>query len=233
MVQKNVLAMSGKAVEAAGDVHVLLLDKTGTITLGNRQAVALLPAPGVDAGGAGATRRSSRRSPTRRRRGAASSSLAEKLGQPRADRRRSAGSRVRPVHRPDAHERRRRRRPRDPQGRRRSREGAAREARFPATCRSEVDEIARQGGTPLVVAEHRASARSHPSQGRRQGRPGRALQSLPGDGHPHGDDHRRQPAHRGGDRQGGGRRRLPGRRPRRRTSWRSSGGSRRAVTWWR
>src|SRR5665811_940421 len=47
LVQKNVLAMSGKAVEAAGDVHVLLLDKTGTITHGNRQAVALLPAPGV------------------------------------------------------------------------------------------------------------------------------------------------------------------------------------------
>ncbi|MGA2587939.1 MAG: potassium-transporting ATPase subunit KdpB [Candidatus Aminicenantales bacterium] len=47
MVQKNVLAMSGRAVEAAGDVDVLLLDKTGTITLGNRQATAFLPAPGV------------------------------------------------------------------------------------------------------------------------------------------------------------------------------------------
>ena len=47
LVQKNVLAMSGRAVEAAGDVDVLLLDKTGTITLGNRQATALLPAPGV------------------------------------------------------------------------------------------------------------------------------------------------------------------------------------------
>ncbi len=47
LVQKNVLAMSGRAVEAAGDVDVLLLDKTGTITLGNRQAVAFFPAPGV------------------------------------------------------------------------------------------------------------------------------------------------------------------------------------------
>jgi len=47
MVQKNVLAMSGRAVEAAGDVDVLLLDKTGTITLGDRQATAFLPAPGV------------------------------------------------------------------------------------------------------------------------------------------------------------------------------------------
>ncbi len=48
LVQHNVLAMSGRAVEAAGDVSTLLLDKTGTITLGNRQAVAFVPAPGVD-----------------------------------------------------------------------------------------------------------------------------------------------------------------------------------------
>ncbi len=47
LVQRNVLAMSGRAVEAAGDVDVLLLDKTGTITLGNRQASELLPAEGV------------------------------------------------------------------------------------------------------------------------------------------------------------------------------------------
>src|SRR5260221_13748109 len=45
LVQRNVLAMSGRAVEAAGDVDVLLLDKTGTITLGNRMATAFLPAP--------------------------------------------------------------------------------------------------------------------------------------------------------------------------------------------
>ncbi len=48
LVQRNVLAMSGRAVEASGDVDVLLLDKTGTITLGNRQAVNFIPAPGVD-----------------------------------------------------------------------------------------------------------------------------------------------------------------------------------------
>ena len=47
LVQRNVLAMSGRAVEAAGDVSALLLDKTGTITLGNRHAVAFIPAPGV------------------------------------------------------------------------------------------------------------------------------------------------------------------------------------------
>ncbi|PYS39151.1 MAG: K(+)-transporting ATPase subunit B, partial [Acidobacteria bacterium] len=47
VLQRNVLAMSGRAVEAAGDVDVLLLDKTGTITLGNRMAVGFHPAPGV------------------------------------------------------------------------------------------------------------------------------------------------------------------------------------------
>ena len=47
LVRFNVLATSGRAVEAAGDVDVLLLDKTGTITLGNRQAAAFIPAPGV------------------------------------------------------------------------------------------------------------------------------------------------------------------------------------------
>jgi K+-transporting ATPase ATPase B chain len=48
MVQANVIAMSGRAVEAAGDVDVLLLDKTGTITLGNRQACEFIPAEGVN-----------------------------------------------------------------------------------------------------------------------------------------------------------------------------------------
>src|ERR1700691_572324 len=47
VVQRNVLAMSGRAVEAAGDVDTLLLDKTGTITLGNRRATEFMPAPGV------------------------------------------------------------------------------------------------------------------------------------------------------------------------------------------
>ncbi|PRB63527.1 potassium-transporting ATPase subunit KdpB [Microbacterium sp. MYb45] len=49
LVQRNVLAMSGRAVEAAGDVTTLLLDKTGTITYGNRRAHEVLPLPGVDA----------------------------------------------------------------------------------------------------------------------------------------------------------------------------------------
>ncbi len=48
LVQRNVLAMSGRAVEAAGDVNTLLLDKTGTITLGNRQASEFAPVPGIE-----------------------------------------------------------------------------------------------------------------------------------------------------------------------------------------
>ena len=56
MIQANVIAMSGRAVEAAGDVDVLLLDKTGTITMGNRQAVELIPAAGVEPGASGRRR---------------------------------------------------------------------------------------------------------------------------------------------------------------------------------
>src|SRR4029434_3926815 len=48
MIQRNVIAMSGRAVEASGDVDVLLLDKTGTITFGNRAATQFLPAPGIE-----------------------------------------------------------------------------------------------------------------------------------------------------------------------------------------
>jgi K+-transporting ATPase ATPase B chain len=71
MIQKNVIAMSGRAVEAAGDVDVLLLDKTGTITLGNRRATEFLP-PRGDEPKRWPTPRSSPRSPTRRPRAAAS-----------------------------------------------------------------------------------------------------------------------------------------------------------------
>jgi P-type E1-E2 ATPase len=72
MMQANVIATSGRAVEAAGDVDVLLLDKTGTITLGNRQASAFLPGRGRHRAN-WPTPRSSPRSPTKRRKAAASS----------------------------------------------------------------------------------------------------------------------------------------------------------------
>jgi K+-transporting ATPase ATPase B chain len=79
LLQRNVLAMSGRAVEAAGDVDVLLLDKTGTITLGNRQATRFLPAPGVTEQEL-PTPRNLRRSPTKRPKAAASSCWRKKFG---------------------------------------------------------------------------------------------------------------------------------------------------------
>ncbi len=81
LVQHNVLAMSGRAVEAAGDVHTLLLDKTGTITLGNRQATEFIPLPGVSERDA-------------RRRGAAGVAAGRDAGRP-LDRRAGEGE-VRP-----------------------------------------------------------------------------------------------------------------------------------------
>ena len=113
MVQRNVLAMSGRAVEAAGDVATLLLDKTGTITLGNRQATAFLPVPGVhEQELADAAMLSSLADETPE--GRSIVELAEEhygLTARRA-RRRHVGS----LHRPDPHERRRPRRTADPQG---------------------------------------------------------------------------------------------------------------------
>ena len=91
LVQRNVLATSGRAVEAAGDVDTLLLDKTGTITFGNRQATELIPVGGVDAGRTGRRRRGCPAWPTRRRRAAASSTLCAARARParEADARRS------------------------------------------------------------------------------------------------------------------------------------------------
>ena len=73
MVRANVIATSGRAVEAAGDVDVLLLDKTGTITLGDRQASAFHPGARRQPSRSSPTPRSSRRSPTKRPRAARSS----------------------------------------------------------------------------------------------------------------------------------------------------------------
>jgi len=150
MVQKNVLAMSGKAVEAAGDVHVLLLDKTGTITHGNRQAVALLPAPGVTPGElARAAQLSSLADETPE--GRSIVALAHKLGQPEL----TAGDLPKAAFIPfsaqtrmsgvdvDGHE---------------IRKGASDAVKalaggaLPGAVQKEVDGIAKQGGTPLVVA---------------------------------------------------------------------------------
>ena len=101
LVQHNVLAMSGRAVEAAGDVHTLLLDKTGTITLGNRQASEFIPLPGVSDGGArrrGAARVAARRDA----RGAIDRRAGEGEVRPARPRAVAAARDVRAVHGADA-----------------------------------------------------------------------------------------------------------------------------------
>ena len=160
LIAKNVIAMSGRAVEAAGDVDVLLLDKTGTITLGNRQASAFMPAPGV--------------TPQQLADAAQLSSLPDETPEGRSivvlaktafglrERdvaalggtfiRFSAQTRMSGVDLPD----------------RSIRKGAAeavaawvasKNVPFPAEVRALVDTVARRGSTPLVVAEAASTAR--------------------------------------------------------------------------
>jgi len=154
MIQANVIAMSGRAVEAAGDVDVLLLDKTGTITLGNRQATAFIPAQGVD-GKALAD-------------AAQLSSLADETPEGRSIvilAKEKYGFRERDIHALNAslvpfsaHTRM----SGVNLGNREVRKGAADAVKeyvsmqggtFPSDVKTTVDNIAREGGTPLVVAE--------------------------------------------------------------------------------
>ncbi len=154
LVQRNVLAMSGRAVEAAGDVHTLLLDKTGTITFGNRQATEFRPAPGVsDSALADAAQLASLADETpegrsivvlaKQKYGIRGRELAshEATFIPFTAQTRMSGV--------------------DLDGRR-IRKGAAdaiekyvvqQGAALPVEVRQQVDRIAREGGTPLVVAE--------------------------------------------------------------------------------
>ena len=158
-----------------------------------------------------------RRSPTRRRRAARSSSWPiDAFGLVAARRSRR---RARAVHRPDPHvghgpHQRPYRSARAPPTR-----CAASSRPRAAACRSSsvpiVEQVSRDGATPLVVIDRPAGdepvagARRDPPQGHREARHARALRPAARDGHPHRDDHRRQPAHRRGDRRGGRRRRLP------------------------
>jgi potassium-transporting ATPase ATP-binding subunit len=154
MIQSNVIAISGRAVEAAGDVDVLLLDKTGTITLGNRQATAFLPADGVSA--------------ERLADAAQLASLADETPEGRSIvvlAKERHGLRERDVHALGGHFV-----PFTAQTRmsgvnlngRQIRKGAAdaveewvseQGGQFPVVVRQRVEAIAREGGTPLVVAE--------------------------------------------------------------------------------
>lgn len=162
LIRRNVMATSGRAVEAAGDVDVLLLDKTGTITLGNRMATAFIPAPGVPADKlADAAQLASLADETPE--GRSIVVLAKEQFNLRG--REVAGahahfvpfsaqSRMSGVDFPAA----------DGQGPRVIRKGAAEAMRvhveslrgtFPAALGQTIDEISGQGGTPLVVAEGR------------------------------------------------------------------------------
>jgi potassium-transporting ATPase ATP-binding subunit len=154
LIQHNVLAMSGRAVEAAGDVNTLLLDKTGTITLGNRQAARFIPAPGVaEKELADAAQLSSLADETPE--GRSIVVLAKEKYSLRGRELRSHDARFVPF---------------SAQTRMSGvdlngfeiRKGAAdaitqyvnqRGAEVPSEVRSTVEEIARSGGTPLVVAE--------------------------------------------------------------------------------
>jgi K+-transporting ATPase ATPase B chain len=154
MIQANVIATSGRAVEAAGDVDVLLLDKTGTITLGNRQATAFIPAPGV--------------SPEELADAAQLASLADETPEGRSIvvlAKEQHGLRGRDVHRLGAtfvpFSAQTRMSGVDLDGRT-IRKGAAdavaaflgeHGGRIPDEVRASVDGVAKAGGTPLVVAD--------------------------------------------------------------------------------
>ena len=156
MIQANVIAMSGRAVEAAGDVDVLLLDKTGTITLGNRQATEFLPAEGIgEARFADAAQLASLADETPE--GRSIVVLAKEKYKIRGRDVHALNARFVPF---SAHTRMS---GVDLDGRK-FRKGAADAVEafvageggsFPADVRARVDEIARSGGTPLVVAEDR------------------------------------------------------------------------------
>ena len=211
LVQRNVLAMSGRAVEAAGDVQTLLLDKTGTITLGNRQASDFYPVGGhTEQQVAEAAQMASLADETPEGRSIVV------LAKQRFDIRErdlgadhtfipfSATTRMSGL---DVDHRR-------------IRKGAAESIKrwVVRAGRHRAPRSRPPGGGDLPARLHPAGGgrrpehpRGHRAQGRRQaGHPGEIRRDAP-DGHPHGDDHRRQPPHRRGHRPRGRRRRLPGR----------------------
>ena len=192
VMQHNVLAMSGKAVEAAGDVNSLLLDKTGTITLGNRQAVEFLTINGVTAEElADAAQLSSLADETPEGRSVVVLAK-EKYG-------------LRGRHIPE-HEATfipfsayTRMSGVDFEGRQ-LRKGATeaickfvaeRGGEVPGDFQDMSDRISRSGGTPLAVCDGEASAGRHPSERHREGRNEGAHRATPPHGHPQHHDHGR------------------------------------------
>ena len=237
LIRFNVLAMSGRSVEASGDVDTLLLDKTGTITLGNRQATEFLPLPGVserELADAAQLASLPDETPEGRSivvlakqkyglRGREMAPLRARFVPFTAQTRMSGvdieGSSIRKgaVDAILAHVGHdlviSRALPM-------SRGGAA--ANPAPLASAAADPAARRAHghrrADREVRRHAPgrrprwpAARRGPSQGHRQGRYPRALWRIATHGHPHRDDHRRQSAHRGRHRRRGGRGRLPGR----------------------
>ena len=179
LVRFNVLAMSGRAVEAAGDVDTLLLDKTGTITFGNRQATEFLPVPGVserDLADAAQLASLADETPEGRSIVVLAKEKYDIRGREMAPLHArfipfSAQTRISGIDVDGAL---------DPQGRGRCRSIAdvkadATGAAASSASSSRSPKIAKSGGTPLAVAEGRQAAGRHPPQGHRQGRHPRAL----------------------------------------------------------
>ena len=211
LVQRNVLAMSGRAVEASGDVDVLLLDKTGTITLGNRQATEFIPMDGV--------------SEQQLAEAAQLSSLADETPEGRSIvvlAKEKYGLRERELASHEAtfveFSATTRMSGVDMDGKRLRKGAADSVKRFVAenggsARRGAARRRGRQDRAPRRHASRRRAgqlrARRDLPQGRRQGRHERALRRAAAHGHPHRHDHRRQPRHGGRDRRRGRRRRLP------------------------
>jgi K+-transporting ATPase ATPase B chain len=155
LLQRNVLAMSGRAVEAAGDIDVLLLDKTGTITLGNRMATEFVPAPNV--------------SPDQLADAAQLASLADETPEGRSivvlakEKFNLRGRELTATHNFVPFTAQTRMSGIDIGGQRQIRKGAAESVKtwvvgqggiYPPSVTEAVEKISRQGGTPLVVAEN-------------------------------------------------------------------------------
>ena len=217
LIRRNVMATSGRAVEAAGDVDVLLLDKTGTITLGNRMATAFIPAPNVK--------------PERLADAAQLASLADETPEGRSIavlakekfnlRGRevaaphakfvpfTAQTRMSGVDFPAL----------DGQPERMIRKGAVDAMKvhvdrlggvFPKAVEQNVEEISRSGGTPLVVTENRDVLGVVQLKDVVKGGIKERFAHLAQNGHPHRDDHGRQPADRRRHCRRGGRGRFHG-----------------------
>ena len=228
LIRFNVVATSGRAVEAAGDVDALLLDKTGTITFGNRMAASFTPVPGVTEAGARGRRhlRLARRRYPRRPLDPHAGPRPPQPGARASQRRRGC-----PVLRQHPPVRSRRRRPCLAQGC--GRAGARTDRR---ERRTRFVHPGRGPHRPRRRHTARGQPRRPPARRDRAPRHGearhpRALRGAAYHGHPHRDGDRRQPHHRGRDRQRSRRRTISSPKPPRRTSSTTSVPRRPKAAW--